>query len=90
MLRGVVTVRLWLPPPQVLEHFSQPETTQSTGHGFVAHGCASDSDGQDAPVPLGSIVRVRLRLRVPVPHVLEQESNAPHCETTQSTGHSIP
>ena len=73
-----MTVRLRLPPPQVLEHFSQPETTQSTGHGFVAHGCASDSDGQDAPVPLGSIVRVRVRVRVPVPHVLEQESNAPH------------
>ena len=60
---------------------------QSTGHACTLQFCTCVNTPQ--PTPPWAVARTVERLRpwLPVPHDLEHEPQAPHAETTQSTGH---
>ena len=82
---GVVTVRVCVPPPQLVLHPLHPLTTQSTGHPCVLHGTLCDKAGHAAPPFAGCVVTVLVCVAVPPPHAAEQEPWLPHPLTTQST-----
>jgi hypothetical protein len=89
---GVATgrERTWVPVlPQLTEqapHAPQVPIVQSTGHSAVPHACVSESAGHTIPPYTLAMFMLRERPCDPVPHVLEQEPQLPHDDTTQSIG----
>ena len=78
------------PTPHDAEHRLQAFQTlawQSIGQGCAWHTALSSRVGQILPPYAASRFTLRRRFFTPPPHVLEQASQSPHCDTSQSTGH---